>query len=180
MNKTAQFTYSDYASVVRYDPEAGKFFRLKDSNRGRILRSGDEVTQTINSRGYLVLTFFKRAVLAHRVGWLLMTGAWPENQIDHINRIKTDNRWVNLRAATIGENNANAIKTKHRDLPTGVTQHKRDRLFYAMISVNNKSMHLGCFRDQNDAHAAYLSAKKRFHGQFSPYETPPIPPEGGL
>lgn len=168
MNKTAALSFSDYSVVLRYDPDTGRFFRLKDGPGGR--KTGDEVQGTVNSTGYVVLNFFRRPALAHRIAWLLMTGDWPVNQIDHINRSRTDNRWANLRPATIAQNNANAVKTRPRQLPTGVKQHPRDKLFYATISVKNKDVHLGCFRCPEEAHSAYLVAKEKFHGPFSPYK----------
>lgn len=167
MNKTALLTVSDYSRVLRYEPSSGRFFRLKDGPGGR--KAGDEAVGTVNNTGYVVLCFFRRPVLAHRIAWLLMTGAWPVKQIDHINRIRTDNRWENLRPATLSENNANAIKSRQRALPTGVKKHARDKLFYASISVENKDIHLGCFRTAEQAHSAYLIAKEKFHGPFNPY-----------
>lgn len=168
MNKTAALSFIDYSFVLRYDPTAGRFFRLKNGRAGR--KIGDEVLGTVNSSGYIVLNFFRRPVLAHRIAWLLMTGAWPPDQIDHVNRIRTDNRWENLRSATLAQNNANVIKKgRHRSLPMGVKQNPRDKLFYATISVANKDTHLGCFRTSEQAHSAYLSAKEKFHGPFNPY-----------
>jgi HNH endonuclease len=44
---------------------------------------------------------------AGRLAWLYMTGEWPKNQIDHINRDKADNRFCNLRDVTQTENMRN-------------------------------------------------------------------------
>ena len=39
-----------------------------------------------------------------------MEGQFPKNQVDHINRTRDDNRWVNLRHATKYQNQANTTK----------------------------------------------------------------------
>lgn len=44
---------------------------------------------------------------ASRLAWLYMTGEWPKYEMDHINHVKDDNRWVNLRDVTPAENCAN-------------------------------------------------------------------------
>ena len=43
-------------------------------------------------------------ILTHRIVWFMAYGAWPEDQIDHINRVKDDNRLENLRDVTCSEN----------------------------------------------------------------------------
>ena len=49
----------------------------------------------------------KRNFMVHRIVWLLNTGEWPKNTIDHINRDPLDNRFENLRDCTQAENNLN-------------------------------------------------------------------------
>ena len=44
--------------------------------------------------------------------------------MDHINNVKTDNRWVNLRSVSQGENQLNRIDTKRNG---GVTYKERRR-----------------------------------------------------
>ena len=36
--------------------------------------------------------------------WFYMTGSWPDADIDHINRIRDDNKWDNLRLSTKQDN----------------------------------------------------------------------------
>jgi hypothetical protein len=48
----------------------------------------------------------------HRLIWLYMTGEWPKDQIDHINNVKHDNRWKNLREADNQLNHYNLPKPK--------------------------------------------------------------------
>lgn len=59
------------------------------------------------STGYRRVRLGKTNYAAHRMAFLLVEGRWPTPQIDHINRIKDDNRWENLREVTHGENQRN-------------------------------------------------------------------------
>lgn len=54
-------------------------------------------TGSLDKNGYLILKVKARQFKAHRVAWLLNTGEWPKSELDHINRIRTDNRIENLR-----------------------------------------------------------------------------------
>jgi len=56
---------------------------------------------------YLRVKFCGKQVYVHRLAFFLMTGEWPKSHVDHINGIKTDNRWCNLRLATMSQNKAN-------------------------------------------------------------------------
>lgn len=166
MNKTRLFSYQDVASRLRYDPESGSFFRVKTTRRDR--KAGDLVAGHVNNVGYVVINLFQRPMLAHRLAYLLMTGHWPKDQIDHINRDRTDNRWSNLRPATLAQNNANAVKSAIRQLPVGVTRIAGSRRYKAEISVKGRTVYLGSFERPDEASQAYSEAKVKFHGPFGP------------
>ena len=87
-----------------YDPETGFFTWVGDTgNQYRGTRAG-----SIEKKGYRQIEAEGFRYMAHRLAWFLMTGSWPKHQIDHINGIKDDNRWCNLREATNAENKRNA------------------------------------------------------------------------
>ncbi|MDA6380520.1 HNH endonuclease signature motif containing protein [Escherichia coli] len=48
-----------------------------------------------------------KAYPAHRLAWLIVYGTMPDGFIDHINRVRTDNRISNLRLVTHSENMQN-------------------------------------------------------------------------
>jgi hypothetical protein len=54
----------------------------------------------------------RKSYLEHRLCFYYMTGKWP-SEIDHVNRIKDDNSWTNIRECTRAENNWNKISGKN-------------------------------------------------------------------
>lgn len=73
--------------------------------------------------GYLTGKIGDHNLYAHRVLWALEFGQWPEQQIDHINGDKTDNRLVNLREVSHAENQRNMRKdVRNTSGHTGVTR----------------------------------------------------------
>jgi hypothetical protein len=86
-----------------------------------------------------------------------MTGRWPDNEMDHINRVATDDRWQNLRAATRAQNEWN--KDKYRNNKSGVKGvYFRDGKWIAGIRRNGTRQILGRFLTVQEAAAAYQQA----------------------
>jgi hypothetical protein len=105
-----------------------------------------------------------RHILAHRIAWVLMTGAWPEHEIDHRDGDGLNNRWLNLRPATSLQNQQNRVlSTRGVSGLHGVTWHAAARKWRARITVNYHQHLIGYFDTPEEAHAAYLEAKARLH-----------------
>lgn len=68
---------------------------------------------TKTAGGYIAVRVNGQAYQAHRLIWVIMTSSAPADDIDHINRARDDNRWVNLRAATLAQNSANVGKQRN-------------------------------------------------------------------
>jgi hypothetical protein len=91
-----------------------------------------------------------------------VNGKMPD-QVDHINRIKTDNRIANLRDVTCLENARNMPVSKKNT--TGVVGVKLDRQrskWIAYIYVNKKCVHLGTFDSISDAKEARRKAQESY------------------
>ncbi len=145
-------------AMLHYDPETGHFTRLRMASHHK---PGDRAGWVCN--GYIMIGVDGRNYRAHRLAWLYTHGTWPTLHLDHINGIPTDNRIANLREVTDGQNHQN-IATARRHSRTGVlgVQHYRDR-YRASIQVDGRTRHLGIFDTTEEAHAAYLAAKRKFH-----------------
>ena len=75
-----------------------------------------------------------------------------EEQIDHINHIKDDNRIENLRIVNRSQNCQNKPKQKNRSsIYKGISWFKRDKKWQAHIQLNGKRKNLGYFDDEIEA-----------------------------
>ena len=94
--------------------------------------------------------------------FLWVTGELPSLQVDHINRVRADNRWANLRLVTNFENQQNRPR-KASGLPTGVRRLKSGR-YAARTWLGGRVVSLGTHNTPEEAHAAYLSGTVHLHG----------------
>ena len=86
-------------------PKTHGWFRWKIS-RGNKTKIGD-VVGCLGSDGYWSIQIDGKRYNEHRLVWLYQRGKWPKNQLDHINRDRSDNRLINLREATNQQNCCN-------------------------------------------------------------------------
>ena len=159
-----KLTQERLKELVHYDPETGIFTRKVKLNNSTPL---GEITNNL-FKGYLRFRVCGEYYLAHRLAWLYMTGDWPKEYIDHINCVRDDNRWENLREANRSQNNSN-VKPRKNSLSKykGVSWHKKNASWRARISVNNNSIALGYFSSELEAAKAYNEAAKKYHGEYA-------------
>ena len=147
-----------------YDPDTGVLtWKIRTSNRSAI---GQEAGCP-DGQGYRILMLDKCLLRTHRVAFAHYHGRWPIGVIDHINGDRSDNRIVNLRDVSNAvnlQNNWRPQKNSSTGL-RGASLTKYPGVFCAEISVNKIKHRLGMFRSPEAAHAAYLEAKKRLHGE---------------
>ncbi len=125
------------------------------------------------TKGYRVVLINKRGYQAARIIVALMTESWPTAEVDHINGVRDDNRWNNLRLATDGENSQNRkLRRDNKSGYMGVSWNIGVNKWIANITTYGIRRTLGCFNDPSEAHSAYLEAKKTSH-LFQP-----VPREG--
>ena len=142
-----------------YDPDTGLFTRNVRRNKfaaGTIAGSPDR-------DGYICIKINGRHYFAHRLAWLYQTGCFPTEQLDHINHIRNDNRFENLRQVTSAENHHNRAANPNSNSGTiGVSGDIPSRTWRARISVNGRSVFLGHFQDKARAVKARKSAEKKY------------------
>ena len=149
-------------ALLAYDPDTG-IFRWMVS-RGNRIKVG-AAAGTVSSNGYIVIRVDGTRFKAHRLAWLYTHGVMPTHDIDHLNRVKADNRIANLRDVSRSMNlqNQTRPRTDNTSGYLGVSWYKASKRWSAQLRVSGRNQHLGYFSNPEAAHAAYLAAKLRFH-----------------
>jgi hypothetical protein len=159
--------------LLDYDPETGlltwkardqaDFIGTKKRTTAHLCRqwnskhAGKLALSALTVWGYRRGRVLGQLIMAHRVVWAISKGAWPADQIDHINGNPADNRISNLRDVSGGENMKNQRAYKSNKTGTvGVYWHSSAAKWGAAISRNGKQIHLGCYDNIEDA----ISARK--------------------
>jgi hypothetical protein len=140
--------------------EDGELIRkVRTSSRARV---GD-VAGCPDGHGYKVTRVEDKLYSNHRLIWLLHHGYFPEHQIDHINRIRTDNRIENLREVSQVCNSRNCKqRTDCSSGVTGVYWHKLTNKWRARIKIPNKNIHLGLYDTLLEAAKARWDAEVKY------------------
>lgn len=157
-------TQSRLKEVLRYDPDTGAFTWIARI-RGMRIGSRAGCLHTSNTTGYrhIFIRVDQQLYKAHRLAWLYVTGAWPDHEVDHEDHDGTNNKWLNLRAATHAQNHQNISKPKDNSSGVvGVCWHKRYSKWMARIQVNRKGIFLGCFHCFDDAVKARKEAEIQY------------------
>lgn len=150
-------------ALLEYDHISGNLYWLM--TRGRAIKGN--IAGRVSRDGYIQIGIDGKRYPAHRLGWLIYHGAWPKDQLDHINTIKTDNRISNLREATNQQNQYNrGLQSNNKSGLKGVSWNKAQKKWLARIRADKKLFHLGSFNKKEDAHHAYIEEAKRLHGEF--------------
>lgn len=153
-------TQSYLKEIINYCPESGVF-------TWRVYRKGsspgDVAGVLRDSDGYRRISINGKTYASHRLAFLYMTGSFPENHIDHIDQIRDNNRWSNIRVVTPQENQKNRSMTKRNTSGfTGVSWYERSGEWVARIKADGKQIHLGYFKDIVDAINARMAANVKY------------------
>jgi HNH endonuclease/AP2 domain len=135
-----------------YCPDTG-LFRWRKTDR---MKRAGHVAGSKNSNGYVSIKMLGKSYKAHRLAWLVSHGSWPDGQIDHINRVRDDNRIGNLRVVSNMENATNrGLNRNSTSGITGVTWHAQCGKWQAAIGRNGVHKYLGIFNTKEEAAEAY-------------------------
>ena len=144
--------------LLHYDQETGIFTRKVSTAHN--VKVGD-VAGCPDGHGYLLIRLQSRRYKAHRLAWLYIHGSWPNDQIDHINRNRSDNRIANLREVTNKQNGQNrSTQSSNTSGHPGVYWYKPYSKWRAQIMHNQKLIHLGYFATIEEALSARKAAEK--------------------
>jgi hypothetical protein len=145
------------AEIFRYEPETG-FVYWREGGRKRLLH------KPVGTFGrYLTVFTEGKRLYVHRIAWCLVHGGWPKGTIDHINGDTRDNRLGNLRDVEHFVNVENLRGAKAHSKTGFLGVQKRGTRFIAEIRARGEKSFLGSFPTAEEAHSAYLEAKRLRH-----------------
>lgn len=166
-----QWTVADIEEMRRmylYDPDSGLFYHRETVRRGKITVIAGTPAGSV-CYGYRTLKYYKKKtnMQAHRVAWMFVHGILSnDDQIDHINGDRADNRICNLRRVDSSTNNENARKCRARNKEGLLGVHKDNKTgrYVAQIQVRGRKIRIGRhYESPEAAHAAYITAKRQLH-----------------
>lgn len=148
--------------LLNYNPETGVFtwkerpvsmfseYRYHKSWNSR--HKGAVAGCVSKIHGYRVIRIEYVLLRAHRLAWMYMKGCWPENEIDHIDGDRSNNKSDNLRTVDHAENHKNqGLNINNTSGHTGVRWNKNLDKWQSIIKHRYQQIHLGVFTDLNDA-----------------------------
>ena len=152
----------DIKDYLSYDPLTGLFTCIKKYapciKVGSVLKGG-------NHLGYKRVQYNKVRYLAHVLAWYMYYGEMPDYAIDHINEDPSDNRVANLRLDINRENtqNISSLQCNNTSGFRGVYWLKLNKCWVAQIKIKGKQTYIGSYKTKEEAHEAYLCAKRKYH-----------------
>ncbi len=163
---------SQLKSLIAYNKNTGVFiwlprdrshFRTDSTFNSWRSRFAWSVAGSISQKGYRTINIEGYHYKAHRLAWMYIYGEWPEQQIDHVNHIRDDNRISNLRAATNRENSINrSISSSSSSGFYGINFEKDSQKWRVRINHGGKRVHIGRFSSKDEAIKARGDAEIRY------------------
>lgn len=139
--------------LLHYDKETGIF-----TWRVKMWRAfPGSIAGHVNKHGYCLVKISQVKWLAHRLAHLYMTGEHPKHEIDHINKTRSDNRWVNLRPATRKQNQENKCDHPLR----GIRWESDRQKWLVRIKTNGRTINLGRYSSIDEAMYVRLNAERQ-------------------
>lgn len=152
-------TADEARELIAYDPETGILTWRKSVPRCK----AGTVAGAIAADGYRRISIRRKQYSAHHVAWLIIHGEWAPEQLDHINRVRDDNRLSNLRCASPWQNQANTAKTAKAK---GIWWDRRAKKWHAAMKHRGQRIYIGGFLDAADAARAYQNTARKLRGEF--------------
>lgn len=157
-----KLTATRLREVLKYDLDTGNFVWIKPPKNHP--RMSNKVAGS-PSDGYLLIKIDGQKHKASRLAWLYVYGEWPALELDHKDRNRRNNAWINLRPATNAQNQANKLAHNKKGNPRGVRE--RNGRWDARINYGKQQIYLGAFSTAEDASAAYFDAAQKLYGEFA-------------
>ncbi len=147
--------------VLAYNPDTGVFRWIVSLNKR--IRIDSVAGGQNGTTGYLMIMIHGERYAGHRLAFLWMTGSFPPEDVDHINGVRDDNRWLNLRPVSRAENQMNCgIRSNNITGVVGVSWNKYHGKWQSTIKSDRVQIHIGYFDDFDEA----VRERKEFERQI--------------
>jgi len=157
-----KLTQKRLKELFNYDPDTGIWTYLKSTTNW--IKVGHLAGSINKATGYRQIQINYKTYPSSRLAWLYMKGYFPEHDMDHINRIRSDDRWCNLRHVSRRCNLRNVgITGKNTSGIVGVYKDINRNYWKAAIRINKKLINIGNFKKKIDAVKARWQAEIK-HG----------------
>lgn len=157
-------THTQLLEHLNYDPTTGVFTWIKrppHANSVKINTEAGALTSKAREVRYKTISLLGVRHGAHQWAWFYMTGSWPTKHIDHIDGNGLNNAFSNLRECEAYENHQNRKEEFNKHGYTGVAL--INGRYNARITYRGKLISLGYYATPEEAHAAYLKGKQKYH-----------------
>ena len=162
--------------LIDYNPDTGVFTWLerdeklfkkardcKAWNNKLAGKSAGSITKCYSGKSYLETRILGGRHFLHRLAFLYVNGSLPASEVDHIDGDGTNNKWCNLRSVSHQDNGKNVrLRVDNKSGVCGVILDKVNLKWQAYIIVDSKQIHLGRFKNLEDAKTAREDANKKY------------------
>ena len=128
-------------------------------------RFAGKIAGWANAEGYRCIGLDGTTHYAHRVIFKMMTGEEPPATLDHRDNAPGDNRWEQIRPATVAEQNWNTRQKKLDDGRRRGVYRTRNK-FIVRFGGKDARRHIGTFDTIEEANAAAEAAQRELSGEF--------------
>jgi len=153
-----KLTQAKLKELLHYDQETGIFTRKVTAKHNA---KRDDIAGWENKGGYLCISIDNKTYIASRLAWLYEFGYFPENEIDHKDKISHHNWIDNLRELSHQCNSRNCGNPKNNTSSVkGVVWDKPKQKWRVQIIINKKCKNIGRYKSFDNAVCARLAAEQ--------------------
>lgn len=156
-------SHSRLKELFDYSPDGGFIRKVVLNRRSKV---GEYVYGFSDRLGYKYASVDSKTYPMHRLIW-----AWhghEESELDHVNRIRSDNRIENLRPASRCQNMWNKGKQSNNTSGVKGVCWKKDKDAWSVrLGVEGRRLHIGYFKEIELAELVAIEARAKYHGSFA-------------
>ncbi|MFC2189642.1 HNH endonuclease [Enterobacter hormaechei] len=148
---------------LAYYPDTGEFVWLRRSSPRA---AAGDIAGTEDARGYKKVMLRRKAYMLHRLAFVFMGQPVPD-EIDHVNTIKGDNRWQNLRPCTRSQNTGNQnVRGDNQYGVKGLLRNKKSGSWYGQVVIARKTYRTPKLKSRNLAEYCLRELQRSLFGEF--------------